>query len=359
MKINIYARFNHTGIGRHAENFTRALMAESAGRFSVHHLDPDNTPALAAALTVQMDNDATIFFVMQRSEFLALFKGKKILWLVFETNRIPTLWREHLKLYDAIWVPSTWGRDVLVNCGVAPEKIHVVPEGVDSKLYSPASVPHEKFVFLCIGKYEKRKGINELIQAFAQGFPAAEFPNVVLRLKADFPMLPQLMAELKQQTAFDKRIEFVEGERSEADIIALYHNADAFIFPSRAEGFGLPCIEAIACGVPLAATNTSGQTEFLRAIDGLFIPINYAMEPIEDFLFDHFYKTIYAGENYGEWARPDINSIIAAMREIYNNPAVWRDNALRAAAIIQERFDWKQSAHIALDKLIYSASVHP
>jgi glycosyltransferase involved in cell wall biosynthesis len=272
--------------------------------------------------------------------------------MAFESDRIPARWRDNLACYDAIWVPTRWGHDVLTACGVPADKIRIVQEGVNSKNYLPKPIPHEGFVFFFVGKYEKRKGINELIMAFIQEFPRADYPAVILRLKADFPMFPELLQKLKENAAFDDRIQILEGDLTDGQMVTLYNGADAFVFPSRAEGFGLPCIEALACGLPMIATNVSGQAEFLREIEGLFVPIAYEMENIEDFVFDYFYKKIYAGEPYGRWAKPDIASIRQGMRQIYKNHAEWKEKARRASEIIRNKFDCSESAQRAIVELI-------
>lgn len=351
MKVNLFCRFNHTGIGRHAENFARALRHEAGSSFFIAHVDPDNMHDVQRMLDDGRDDDVTLFFTLQYAPLAESMKGRKILWLAFESNRFPSKWRDLLGFYDAVWVPSAWGRDVLIASGVAAGKISVVAEGVDASVYYPKPIAHESFVFLAVGKYEKRKSINECIQAFIEEFPRAQYPDVKLALKADFPMFPERVQTLKASLAVDDRMQVLDGTKTDAEMVALYNSADAYLFPSRAEGFGLPCLEAIACGVPVLATPYSGQTEYLKEIENLYLPIDYVMEDIADNLFDHFFKDVYAGEAYGEWARPDIASLKRAMRDVYENCAGWNEKGLQASAVIRQKFDWAEAAKRAIIEL--------
>ncbi len=353
MKLHLYSRFNQTGIGRHGEAFSRAIQPFAAGKFDVIYVNIDEKMEIAKMVAERTPEDIMISFVMLTMEFLPLIKGKRIYWFPFESTRISSKWKTILSSYDEIWTPSAWGRDVLINSGVAASMISVAPEGVDAQKYRPNPLLHDGFIFLSIGKYEKRKGINELIHAFLNEFPRAQYPDAKLWLKADFPMLPPLTDALRSSVAFDDRITVIGGEKTDDEIIALYNQADAFVFPSRAEGFGLPCIEALACGVPVVALNYSGQMEYLQHVEGLYIPIAHEMEDIEDIFFDHFYKDIYAGEPYGQWAKPDIPSIQKGMRQRFGNRAVWSEKALKASDIIRAKFDWSQSAKRAMELFGY------
>ena len=88
----------------------------------------------------------------------------------------------------------------------------------------------------------------------------------------------------------------ISGALSTSDMALLYNNYDALIFPSRAEGWGLPLIEAIACGLPVISTYYSGHAEYLSAIDGQFVRLDHQLQPINCPEFLQHWK---AG---GQWA---------------------------------------------------------
>jgi len=137
----------------------------------------------------------------------------------------------------------------------------------------------------------------------------------------------------------------------------LYNSADAFVFPSKAEGFGLPCIEAIACGLPMIATDYSGQSTILKNIQGLFAPVDYRLAPIDDIDYRTFYGRDYDGEDFGQWAQPSIQSLRHAMRTIYQEHAAWRERGLQASNIIRSRLSWDQIGTKVLRELTEPAYV--
>jgi len=350
MKINLVCRFNNTGVGRIAENFFNHFSYVAAKTVHISHYHPDDNASLAHMLMKDHQDDITLFFNIQNPKFLKIMKSRKILWFFFESQNIPLNLSMLLNDYDFIWTPSQWGLEALLRGGIALDKIRVMPGGIDADIYSPQPIAHSGFVFLSVGKYEKRKGIDDLIKAFQQVFPPPLYPLVFLWLKANFPILPRRIDELKEKTALDPRIRVIDQDLPEIDILGLYQKSDAFIFPSRAEGFGLPALEALACGLPVAAINYSGQTEYLKEIEGLYLPIIYHMEDIEDPLYESFVKEVFAGEHFGQWASPDIKSLGNQMQQIYGNFTHWKTKALQASEIVKVKFDWGSIARHALNE---------
>src|SRR5262249_39107250 len=146
----------------------------------------------------------------------------------------------------------------------------------------------------------------------------------------DYPLFPQRIAELRQRVAPDPRIRVVSGIFSDEQMAVLYNSADAFVFPSKAEGFGLPCIEAMACAVPVIATNVSAQSVFLDRVQSLYWPVEYQVVPLNDADYAYFYGAEYAGEDFGRWAIPSIASLRAGMRNLFEHVGTWRERAVKA-----------------------------
>jgi glycosyltransferase involved in cell wall biosynthesis len=341
--LNFVGHFNQTGIGRHSEN---AFFASSRNRpegVGVEYCNCTRDESVHRLLeNARPYTDVSLFFWRLPLDFVRRVQGRRILWWFFESDRLPRKWLHDVQVYDQIWAPSPWARDVLLDHGLPVQRVRVVESGVNGRVFAPAPVVHAGFVFLQVGKYEKRKSQDETIAAFAAEFPAAAYPDVQLWLKADFPIFPDRRESLVRKVAGDARIHVLSGDLSDEDMAQLYNQADAFVFPSKAEGFGLPCLEALACAVPVIATNVSAQSVFLDRIPGLFLPVAFQRAPIVDTDYERFYSADYAGEALGEWALPSVDSLRAAMREVYENPGRWRQNALDAAAILREEFSWER-----------------
>ncbi len=85
----------------------------------------------------------------------------RVIHTVWETTKIPAPVLEHLESADQVWTPSRWGKGILLANGIPAEKVRVVPEGVDPQRFRPANLPlrSRRFRFLCVGKWEARKGV--------------------------------------------------------------------------------------------------------------------------------------------------------------------------------------------------------
>jgi glycosyltransferase involved in cell wall biosynthesis len=230
--------------------------------------------------------------------------------------------------------------------------LSVIPEGVDSNAYHPWGrvAPAEKKRFLMVGKYERRKGYREAFQAFDLAW--RDNKNIELLVKADWisPSGSQqhpAFLELAQEFSHLPIISY-SGVASVEEMRALYQSADYFLFPSLGEGWGLPLIEAIACGCYAISCNYSGQSEYLKDIDGLYASIPYQLVPVDcpDFIRAYAHED---GDN-GQWALPDV----AALAEIISTCArnSFQDEALVASEIIRRRYHWDNAGYSLIKLLL-------
>ena len=355
MRINFFCQFNHTGVGRHCENaYIGATRVKPAG-VHLHYVDSFRDSSVRGLIAnARPQTDTTLFFWRAPAEFLRQVQGLKIGWLFFEADRLPPVWVQQMGEFDQLWMPSGWAREVLLAHGLPDQRIRVIESGVNQRIYFPRPIAHQKFVLLFVGKYEVRKSLDETIEAYFEEFPANGSSDTELWIKADHPVFPARVAQLQAKYAHDPRVRFLSGRFSDAQMASLYNRADAFVFPSKAEGFGLPCIEALACGLPVITTDYSAQTAFLQHVRGLFFPVEFAMADVVDPDQEHFYGRDYAGIGFGRWATPSIASIRSGMREVYENRQAWRERARQASEVIRETFAWERIARKAIDTALAS-----
>ena len=350
--VNFLTHFNHTGIGRHSENAFFGILRNRDPSVRAQYVNQTLPPSVKRFATDARTSSApTVFFWRFEPRLLRQYPGRKVGWIFFETDHLPRRWVEQIDAFDRLWMPSPWGRDVLLGHGIDGSKIRVVEAGVDDRIYQPRPEPHAAFVFLLVGKYEPRKSIEETIEAFLAEFPAARNPKVELWLKADHPVFPERVETLRSRIAADRRIRVLSGVYSDEELAALYNRADAFVFPTKAEGFGLPTIEALACGLPVITPEHTGQGAFLSSVPGLFHPVECDAAPLADPDFEHFYATEFAGEPYGNWFLPRPASIRAAMRAVREEHPAWRERAAQASSIIRSHFSWDRIGRKAIEAL--------
>ncbi|MCA9974932.1 MAG: glycosyltransferase family 4 protein, partial [Anaerolineales bacterium] len=119
------------------------------------------------------------------------------------------------------------------------------------------------FYILYLGGYELHKNVTTLLRAYTYVAQALgeEYPLLLARRKpsGSSPVYPDYDAYI-QKLKLEKYVRWL-GFVDEEDKPVLYRNAEAFVFPSRYEGFGFPPLEAMACGTPVVTTDTSSLPE--------------------------------------------------------------------------------------------------
>ncbi len=111
---------------------------------------------------------------------------------------------------------------------------------------------------LSVGNLQPRKNLARLIEAF--GSIAAEVPDVALVIAGARTKLGSELEQKARQLGLEGRVRFI-GYVPDADLPALYSGATLFCYPSLYEGFGLPPLEAMACGAPTVTSDTSSLPE--------------------------------------------------------------------------------------------------
>ena len=182
---------------------------------------------------------------------------------------------------DFVVTPSNWSRQKLLEYGFPAEKVRIVPHGVNSSIFSPLSV-HERdsfrrgleisdddFVFLNVGALFPNKGVDRLIDAFAQ--LRQRYGNARLILKDSSGLYLHTVTEfianyMKQNRPLSAEvlnsIFMVPSNLSLAEMRLLYGGADVYVSPYKAEGFNLPVIESIASGTPVIVTDGGATDDF-------------------------------------------------------------------------------------------------
>ena len=350
MKIHLIGQRNSSGIGNHFASFADAISSLDSIGEQVQELDFQNPEAIVAAARASTDADVTVSFVGMNIE--DLFQGLRIQWIVFESTRIPVDVLQSAEMADVVWVPTRWGRDVLVANGIPAHKIDVVPEGVDHNLFHPHCRVAETrpFRFLVVGKYEIRKSYAEIFQAFAAEF--GNNPSVELIMKSDYfrdgnIKAQQMISDLQSHGFENWRLNW--GYVDLGDIAQMYRTADVFLSASRGEAWGLPIIEAAASGLPVISTMYSGHGEFLKTIQSSVVPVDYDIGAVDCEEYKSYYP--FPDGDWGEWARPKIDSLRLAMRTAYDDHKKLSQQALKNSAIIRSRFSWTASADGAIHAL--------
>ncbi|MCX2726226.1 glycosyltransferase family 1 protein [Thermomicrobium sp. 4228-Ro] len=222
-----------------------------------------------------------------------------------------------------IAISQATARDLVRFYRVPPERIAVVPHGVDRQ-FSPRTAEevarvreryglHKPFL-LHVGTLQPRKNLVRLIRAFER--VAATDHELELILAGKRGWLAEPIETAIRSSPVRQRIR-VLGHVVDSDLPALYSAAELFVFPSLYEGFGLPVLEAMACGIPVVTSRRGALAE----IAGPAI----TCDPL---------------------SVEDIARAIAEARDPVHRPQL-----VRAGLEHAKQFTWERSAHLTLDVL--------
>jgi glycosyltransferase involved in cell wall biosynthesis len=166
-------------------------------------------------------------------------------------------------------------RDVVRLLGIPERNVHVIYLAADER-YQPVTDPAhlsavrakyglpDQYV-LYLGGFDRRKNISNLVRAFtkvARGMGTDCSLAIAGRLPARYsPLFPDVQ-RLVNELELSEQVDFI-GEVEEADKPAVYTLAACFVWPSYYEGFGLPVLEAMACGTPVVAGNRGSLPEIV------------------------------------------------------------------------------------------------
>lgn len=183
-----------------------------------------------------------------------------------------------------ITVSEATRQDVLAHYDVNPEKVVTIHHGVHERFTplrasSMATIEQTKQKYgiqhpyiLCIGTLQRRKNIPRLLQAFYLLKQRYQIPHQLLLVGQQYKDLPEHEIFDTIQRLILHQDVIWPGYIGEHDMPFLLNGAELFVLPSLYEGFGMPLVEAMACGVPVACSNTSSLPEVVGKAGALFEP---------------------------------------------------------------------------------------
>lgn len=213
-----------------------------------------------------------------------------------------------LSRVKTLLTPSEFSKSEISSFYKMPrERILTLPNAVTEFFLPAANLHVERPYLLAVSSPSAHKNFTRMIQAFLslRGQPDLQLHIVgsTHGLFAD--------PDLQRLASRDPRIRFL-GRLDDAELLTQYQGATAFVFPSLYEGFGIPPLEAQACGCPVLAANAASIPEVLKDSALYFDPL-------------------------------DITQMAAAMQRILNDPALRQSLRRRGLANVT-RFSWQRSA---------------
>jgi glycosyltransferase involved in cell wall biosynthesis len=246
----------------------------------------------------------------------------RIIYTMFESDRIPDEWHDYLDAADLILVPSAWCQGVFAKAGYAAQ---VVPLGYDADTFKyverkPVRAQRRNFTFLHYNAFNARKGFMEVFNAFTQEFRRDEPVTLVLKTTLNRTPIPIIKSQYPN-------IEVITGKATKAQLNNILTNADCFVFPSRGEGFGVTPLEAMATGMPAIVPNAHGISEYFNK--------DYMYEVKVSGTCPGLYLR-YKGQDVGNMVVCDVADLRRQMRFAYEHESQSRKMGKRASEYVKK-----------------------
>ncbi len=283
---------------------------------------------------------------------------------VFETDRLSAEWVSRCNLMDEVWVLTEFNAESFRKSGVNVP-LFIVPAGIDSNFYRPGFPPvyipgRRGFAFLSVFQWAFRKGWDVLLKAWADAFSPGDDvclivrsvhekgtgPNVETRIKNYLQLIGRSIDEVAPIIVLGEQV-------PEPRMPGLYTAADAFVLPSRGEGWGHPYMQAMSCGIPVIGAGWGGNLSFMNERNSYLIEIN-GLEPLDERMEMPFSEGHL-------WADPSTEHTSFLMKHVFSNRQEAKRKAQKARQDIESRWSWKNGVDRAASRIreISSNLLHP
>ncbi|MDP2903509.1 MAG: glycosyltransferase [Methylovulum sp.] len=237
---------------------------------------------------------------------------KNVGYWVWETEELPFKFKDSEKLFDEIWTPSQYSAEAIARTTQLP--VRVLPHTLDFEAIDKAKADRKRFglpeqgtLFGFIFDPQsviERKNVTGLVNAFRQAFKGDD--DCYLALKINGKTQGAYEYEMIRAMAGLDRVLFLEATYTRAETFNFIKSLDVYVSLHRSEGFGLTCAEAMALGLPVVASNYSGNLEFMDENNSLLVPT----------------KVIETSRPYGpypmgtRWGDPDMEAAATMLRRL-------------------------------------------
>jgi glycosyltransferase involved in cell wall biosynthesis/SAM-dependent methyltransferase len=344
--------FDASGYGQAARAYIHALHRAGINLSVVdlnRHEKQVDDELIESLLNQPMNADFHLFHgIPPQWARLAFRMSNAIGMTVWETDAMPTQWRNALSHVMEVWLPcefnvSTFSRELRSPVFKLPHAI--LPVDYNGSVPEPdhfLKVSRQDFIFYSIFEWQDRKSPHGLIESFLRAFPHQS--DVVLILKAN-PHAAQVaeraLSEAKQKIHSSARVQLRCEAWGDGQIEALHRRGNCYVSLHRGEGWGYPLFEAARRGTPVIATNYSGPLDYLSHENHYLV--RCGVSPVrQPYVYYHPRMN---------WADPDLTHATELMQGVYENRDLAKNLAALAAEKIRRDYSLEAVGGLARERL--------
>ena len=254
-------------------------------------------------------------------------------------------------MLDEIWVPSNYVKELYIRSGIFEKLVQIIPWGVDTALFNPDTQPaklktQKRFKFLFVGGTIYRKGIDVLLKAYLQCFTSNDDVCLVIKdMRFYQSQSAREIIDRAQKRSCAPEILYLEEDLPPSMIPGVYTACNCLVHPYRGEGFGMPIVEAMSCGLPVIVTGSGACLDFCDEHTAYLVPAKI-----------RYLNNKYIGNletvDYPFLAEPDAGALAGYMREVYQNPDRARIIGQHARDIVCRKFTWDHTAQKIISRFM-------
>jgi|GEM_PF-853030 glycosyltransferase involved in cell wall biosynthesis/GT2 family glycosyltransferase/Flp pilus assembly protein TadD len=278
-------------------------------------------------------------------------EGKWVVVQPWEFGSPPLDWMPVFRdRIDALWVPSTYCRDLYARAGVPEDRIRVVPNGVDTDRFRPGLQPlpglepDGRITFLYVGGTIPRKGFDVLLNAWRQAFGSSDPVRLLVKSMGGDTFYKgqtgEAMVQELNASGTCAPVVHIDRDLSLEELPRIYASGDVLVHPYRGEGFGLPIAEAMSCGLPVVVTRGGASDDFCGDAESWGIPATRVDVPggvVGPF------RTVAAPW----WLEPSAEKLAEILREVAGDEPGRRAKGRAGRRRILSNWTWDRAADAA------------
>lgn len=229
-----------------------------------------NHSILSTSTISDQFRDLTVNFEWPPKWLKQTSKGQ-ICYQPWEYGSIPKSWVAPLKLASQIWTPTEYVKNSFIAAGIDKNDVHVLPHGYDPEIYNTNVTPlrlktKKAFKFLFVGGTIYRKGFDILLKAFLETFTKDDDVALIIKDFGNNTYYKGWTSDTEIEKALNRtdspELIYIRDELTEKNMASLYRACDCLVQPYRGEGFCLPVLEAMACGLTSIVTSGGATDDF-------------------------------------------------------------------------------------------------